>query len=79
MTCPGSCRVRARFISRRSVVASRTKTQLGGGVVLLRPKTNKRGRKLLKRRTRVGMTLAVDVTDDQGQVVTLARVLTFRR
>ena len=46
------------------MVASRTKTQLGGGVVLLRPKTNKRGRKLLKRRARVGMTLAVDVTDD---------------
>jgi hypothetical protein len=60
-------------------VASKTRTRLGAGVVVLRPKTNKRGRRLFKRRTRVGMTLAVDVTDDQGQVVTLARLLTFRR
>ena len=77
VTCPGSCRVKARFITGRAVVASKTTTQLGAGVIVLRPKTNKRGRKLFKRRTRVGMTLAVDVTDDRGQVVTLARQLSF--
>ena len=48
-------------------------------MIVLKPKTNKKGRKLLKRRTKVGMTLAVDVTDDKGQVTTLARVLSFRK
>ena len=78
VTCPGSCKVRARFITGRTVVASKTRTRLGASVIVLKPKTNKKGRKLLKRRTKVGMTLAVDVTDDQRQVTTLARVLSFR-
>ena len=73
VTCPGSCKVKARFITGRTVMASKTRTRLGAGALVLRPKTNKKGRKLLKRRTRVGMTLAVDVTDDQGRVTTLAR------
>jgi RTX calcium-binding nonapeptide repeat (4 copies) len=79
VTCPGSCRVKARLISGRTVVASRSRTRLGPGTVIVRPKTNKKGRKLLKRRTKVTMTLAVDVTDDQGRTTTLARVLRFRR
>jgi hypothetical protein len=79
VTCPGSCRVKARLISGRTVVASRSRTRLGAGTVIVRPKTSKKGRKLLKRRKRVTMTLAVDVTDDQGRTTTLARVLRFRR
>ncbi len=67
------------MISGRTVIASKTRTRLGAGMILLKPKTSKKGRKLLKRRTKVGMTLAVDVTDDKGQVTTLARVLSFRR
>ena len=47
--------------------------------MIVRPKTSKKGRKLLKRRTQGQMTLAVDVTDDQGRTTTLARVLRFRR
>jgi Ca2+-binding RTX toxin-like protein len=79
VTCPGSCRVKARLISGRTVVASRSHTRLGAGTVIVRPKTSKTGRKLLKRRSKVTMTLAVDVTDDQGRTTTLARVLRFRR
>ena len=79
VTCPGSCKVRARFITGKTVVASETRTRLGASVIVLKPKTNKKGRKLLKRRTKVGMTLAVDVTDDKREVTTLARVLSFRK
>ena len=79
VTCPASCRVKARVIAGRTVVASRTKTRLGAGVVKLSPKLSKKGRKALRRRSRVRTTLAVDVTDAQGSVTTLARVLTFRR
>ena len=79
VTCPGSCRVKARLIAGRTVVASKSRVHLGAGSIVLRPKTSRKGRKLLRRRTKVGMTLAVDVTDDQGRVTTLARVLTFRR
>ncbi|HEU4842191.1 MAG TPA: calcium-binding protein [Ilumatobacteraceae bacterium] len=79
VTCAGSCRVKARLIAGRTVVASKSRTRLGAGVVRLSPKTSKKGRKTLGRRSRVRMTLAVDVTDEQGRVTTLARVLTFRR
>ena len=79
VTCPGSCRVKARLISGRTVVASRSRTRLGAGTVIVRPKATKKGRKLIKRRSRLTMTLAVDVTDDQGRTTTLARVLRFRR
>jgi hypothetical protein len=47
--------------------------------VIVRPKPSNKGRKLLSRRKRVTMTLAVGVTDDQGRTTTLARVLRFRR
>jgi Ca2+-binding RTX toxin-like protein len=77
--CPGSCRAKARLISGRTVVASRSRTRLGAGTVIVRPKTSKKGRRLIARRKRVTMTLAVDVTDDQGRTTTLARVLRFRR
>ena len=79
VTRKGSCRVKARLITGRTVVASARRTRLGAGVVTLRPKTSRRGRRLLKRRTKVGMTLAVDVRDDQGRTTTLAQVLRFRR
>jgi Ca2+-binding RTX toxin-like protein len=79
VTCPGSCRVKARLISGRTVVASRSHTRLGAGTVIVRPKLSKKGRKLLARRKKVSLTLAVDVTDDQGRTTTLARVLRFRR
>jgi Ca2+-binding RTX toxin-like protein len=79
VTCPGSCRVRARLIFGRAVVARRSRTRLGAGVQRLALKTNKRGRRLFKRRTRVGTTLAVDVIDDQRRTTTLTRVLRFRR
>jgi hypothetical protein len=79
VTCPGSCRVKARLISGRTVVASRSRTRLGAGTVIVRPKTSKKGRKLLSRRRQVTMTLAVDVTDDQARTTTLARALCFRR
>jgi hypothetical protein len=77
--CPGSCRVKARLISGRTVVASRSRTRLGAGTVIVRPKLTKQGRKLLRHRKKAAMTLAVDVTDDQGRTTTLARVLRFRR
>jgi len=38
--------------------------------VIVRPKTSKKGRRLLARREKVTMTLAVDVTDDQGRTTT---------
>jgi hypothetical protein len=79
VTCPGSCRAKARLISGRTVVASRSRTRLGAGTVIVRPKLSTWGRKLLSRRSKVTMTLAVDVTDDQGRTTTLARVLRFRR
>jgi RTX calcium-binding nonapeptide repeat (4 copies) len=79
VTCPASCRVKARFIAGRTVVASKSRTQLGAAKLVLRPKTSKKGRKVLRRSRRVRLTLAVDVTDEQGRVTTLARVLTFRR
>ena len=58
--------------------ASRSRTRLGAGTVIVRPKTSRKGRRLLSRRTKVTMTLAVDVTDDQGRTTTLAQVLRFR-
>lgn len=79
VACPASCRVRARLIAGRTVVASRTRTRLGAGVLVLRPRPSKRGHRLLQRRRRVTMTLAVDVTDERGTVTTLTRVLRFRR
>jgi Ca2+-binding RTX toxin-like protein len=79
VTCPGSCRARARLIFGRTVVASKSRTRLGAGVQRLALKTNQRGRKLLKRRTRVRTTLAVDVLDEQGTTTTLTRVLSFRK
>ncbi len=60
-------------------MAGRTRTRLGAGVVKLSPKPGKKWRKALRRRSRLRTTLAVDVTDDQGGVITLARVLVFRR
>ena len=79
VTCPGSCRVKARLISGRTVVACASRTRLGAGLQVLRPRTSRRGRRQLKRRTRVGITLVVDVRDDQGRTTTLTRVLRFRR
>ena len=79
VTCPASCRVKARLISGRTVVASVTRTRLGAGVQTVRPKTSAKGRRLLKRRTKVVMTLVVDVLDDQRVTTTLTRVLRFRR
>ncbi len=52
VTCPGSCRVKARLISGRTVVASRSRTRLGAGTVIVRPKATKKGRKLIKRRSK---------------------------
>jgi len=52
---------------------------VGASVVRLSPKPRKKWRKALRRRSRPRTTLAVDVTDDQGRVTTLARVLVFRR
>jgi len=79
VTCPWSCKAKARLITGRTVVASKSRTRLGAGAIVLTPKTSRKGRKLLKRRSKVRMTLAVDVTDDQGHVTTLARVLTLRK
>ena len=54
VTCPGSCRVKARLIAGRKVVAGRTRTRLGAGVVKLSPKPGKMGRKALRRRRACG-------------------------
>ena len=67
VTCPDSCRVKARLIAGRTVVARRTRTHLGAGKLVLRPKTSKKGRKTLARRKRVRLTLAVDVDERPGQ------------
>ena len=53
VTCPASCRVKARLITGRTVVASQTRTQLGAGVLTLRPRTSKKGRKLLRRKKKL--------------------------
>jgi Ca2+-binding RTX toxin-like protein len=79
VTCPGSCRLKARLIAGRTVTASQSRTRLGGGSLTLRPKMTKKGRRLIRRRTKIGMTLVVDVRDDQGQTATLTRALRFRK
>jgi Ca2+-binding RTX toxin-like protein len=77
--CPASCRVKARLILGHSVVASAARTRLGAGTATVRLKPSRKGKRLLKRRTKAVMTLVVDVVDDAGAKTTLVRKLAFRR
>ena len=43
VTCPGSCRVKARLISGRTVVASRSRTRLGAGTVIVEAEDEQEG------------------------------------
>jgi hypothetical protein len=79
VTCPGACRVRARLILHSTFVAGGRKTRISPGVAKLRVKTRRAGRRKLRRRTKVLLTLAVDVTDGSGQKTTLAQPLRFKR
>ncbi len=79
VTCPAACRIRARLILRKTVVASARRTRITGAVTRLRLKANRDGRRRLKRRTKVRLTLVVDVTDSAGQATTLAQRLTLKK
>ena len=79
VTCPAACRIRGRLILRKTVVASARRTRISGAVTRFRLKANRAGRRKLKRRSKVLMTLVVDVTDSAGQTTTLDRRITFRK
>jgi Ca2+-binding RTX toxin-like protein len=79
VTCPAACRIRARLILRKTVVASTRRTRIAGAVTRLRLKANRPGKRRLKRRTKVLMTLVVDVTDSAGHKTTLAHPLTLKK
>ena len=78
VTCPAACRIRGRLILGRKVVAGARRTRITAAVTRLRLKANKAGKRRLKRRTKAGMTLVLDVTDSAGATTTLARPLTFK-
>jgi hypothetical protein len=79
VTCSAACGVHARLILRKTVVASAKRTRVAGAVTRLRLKANRAGKRQLKRRTRVLVTLVVDVTDSAGHKTTLAHALTLKR
>ena len=78
VTCPGACRIRGRAIFRKKVVAQARRTRIAPSVTRLRLRANRTGRRLLRRRTKVLMTLVVDVTDGAGTKTTLARPITLK-
>ena len=78
VTCPGACRIRGRMILRKKVVAQTRRTRIAPSVTRLRFRANRAGRRLLRRRTKVLMTLVVDVTDSAGTKTTLARSITLK-
>ena len=77
VTCPAACRIRGRLIFHKKVVARTRRTRIAPSVSRLRLKANKAGRRLLRRRTKVLLTLAIDVTDGAGAKTTLARPITL--
>jgi hypothetical protein len=79
VTCPAACGIHARLILRRTVVASAKRTRIAGAVTRLRLKANRAGKRRLKRRPKVLVTLVVDVTDGAGHKTTLAQALTLKR
>ena len=78
VTCPGACRIRGRMIFRKTVVAQTRRTRIAPSVSRLRFKANRAGRRLLRRRTKVLLTLVVDVTDSAGTKTTLSRPMTLK-
>jgi hypothetical protein len=78
VTCPGACRIRARLILRKTVVAGARRTRITGGLTRLRVRALRVGKRQLKHRTKVLMTLVVDVTDSAGHKTTLARPITLK-
>jgi Ca2+-binding RTX toxin-like protein len=78
VTCPGACRIRGRLIFRKTVVAETRRTRIAPSVTRLRFKSNRAGRRLLRRRTKVLLTLVIDVTDSAGTKTTLARPITLK-
>ncbi len=78
VTCPAACRIRGRLILRKTVVAGGRRTRIAGATTRLRLKANKVGRRQLKRRTKAGMTLVIDVTDSAGTKTTLSKAIVFK-
>jgi hypothetical protein len=78
VTCPGACRIRGRMILRKTVVAQTSRTRIAPSVTRLRFKANRAGKRLLRRRTKVLMTLVIDVTNSAGTKTTLARPITLK-
>ena len=78
VTCPGACRIRGRMIFRKKVVARTRRTRIAPSVTRLRFRANRTGRRMLRRRTKVLITLVVDVTDSAGTKTTLARPITLK-
>jgi len=76
--CPGACRIRGRMILGSTVVAQTRRARNAPSVTRLRFKANRAGRRLLRRRTKVVMTLVIDVTDGAGTKTTLARPITLK-
>jgi Ca2+-binding RTX toxin-like protein len=79
VTCPGACRIRARLILRKTVVAGARRTRITGGLTRLRVKALKVGKRQLKHRTKALMTLVVDVTDSAGHKTSLAKAVTLTK
>ncbi len=75
--CPAACRIRGRLILGNKVVAGARRTRIAAATTRLRIKTNKGGRRRLKHRTKVRMTLVIDVTDSAGTKTTLSKAVTF--
>jgi hypothetical protein len=78
VTCPGACRIRGRLIFRKTVVAQARRTRIAPSVTRLRLKANRAGKRRLRRRTKVLLTLVVDVTDSAGAKTTLVRPITLK-
>ena len=78
VTCPGACRIRGRLILRKTVVAQIRRSRSGPSVSRLRFKANRAGKHLLRRRTKVRMTLEIVVTDSAGTKTRLARRITLK-
>ena len=78
VTCPTACRIRGRLILRKTVVASGRRTRIAGATTRLRLRANKAGRRQLKRRTKAGLKLVIDVTDSAGTKTKLSKSITFK-
>ena len=79
VACPSACRIRARLIYGRKVVASARRVRRRAGVYPLTLKTPRGAKRRLGRHKRANMTLVVDTTDAGGARAVLRQPLTFKR